>query len=203
MIYQLIVVSREQSGSGHLWWHAGATHLGNRARHVGKGQILILFGLLIVLGGCSGYGGETVGASGTRSGRVQSDREYCAVTLPDGWTWRPASWAAVSPLGTEMAFADYLYGRPQYPEWEEAKSSAIEQVTRRTPDVEITEDDDTLRVDYGPDGGLAVLQRFDRVGCQLTFSRVAGARAQEIEAWEQIIASLERTSRDPHYTPSP
>jgi hypothetical protein len=175
MIYQLIVVSREQSGSGHLWWHAGATHLGNRARHVGKGQILILFGLLIVLGGCSGYGGETVGASGTRSG----------------------------PLGTEMAFADYLYGRPQYPEWEEAKSSAIEQVTRRTPDVEITEDDDTLRVDYGPDGGLAVLQRFDRVGCQLTFSRVAGARAQEIEAWEQIIASLERTSPDPHYTPSP
>jgi hypothetical protein len=163
--------------------------------------LLALLGL-VLLSGCAGYGGETVGAAGNHSGRIQSDKEYCALTLPEGWTWRPAAWAAVSPLGTEMAFADYLYGRPQYAEWEEDKAARIEQVTRRTLNVQITETEDSLRIDYGPQGGLAVLQRFDRVGCHLTFSNSdSSARAQEIAVWEQIIASLERTSPDPNYTP--
>lgn len=170
---------------------------------IGKGpaRLALLLACVLLVNGCSSYGGERVGEAGLTTGWVQSDRQYCAVTLPEGWTWRPASWAAISPLGTEMAFADYLYGRPQYPEWEEAKQSTIEQVKRRTPSVTIIEDDDTVRVDYGPDGGLAVLQRFDRVGCQLTFSRVAGARAEEEPVWEQIVASLERTSPDPYFTP--
>lgn len=163
--------------------------------------LLALLATAALLGGCSAYGGQTIGATDT--GRVQSNREYCAITLPEGWTWRPASWAAVSPLGTEVAFSDYLYGRPMYPEWDEAKRTAIEQVTQRVPGVQITDDPDRLVFDYGPDNGYVVLQRFDRVGCQLTFSRVAGARAQEFEVWQQIVASLERTSPDPSFTPSP
>lgn len=166
-------------------------------------RLLALLAVTLLLGGCSAYGGDTIGAEGGDSGRVQSDREYCAITLPEGWTWRPASWAAVSPLGTEMAFADYLYGRPMYPEWDEAKASTIEQITRRTPDASITSDDNRLVIDYGEDAGYAWLQRFDRVGCQLTFSRVEGAREQEFEVWQEIIASIERTSPDPSFTPEP
>ncbi|HUG15708.1 MAG TPA: hypothetical protein VMM78_11905 [Thermomicrobiales bacterium] len=170
------------------------------------GQMKILLALLataLLLSGCSAYGGQTISASDIDAGRVQSNRQYCAMTLPAGWTWRPASWAAISPLGTAVAFADYLYGRPMNPEWDEAKRSTIEQVTQRTPDVLISDDGDRLVIDYGPDGGYAVLQRFDRVGCQLTFSRVAGARVQEFAVWQQIIDSLERTSPDPSFTPAP
>jgi hypothetical protein len=170
------------------------------------GHVKILLALLTVsllLSGCSAYGGQMISASEPDSGRVQSNRQYCAMTLPEGWTWRPASWAAVSPLGTEVAFADYLYGRPMYPEWEEAKRTSIEQVKRRTPDVQVTDEPSRLVFDFGPDGGYAVLQRFDRVGCHLTFSRIAGARAQEFDTWLEIIASLERTSPDPKFTPSP
>lgn len=170
------------------------------------GQVKTLLALLavaILLSGCSAYGGDTIGAEGVESGWVQSDREYCAITLPDGWTWRPASWAAISPLGTEVAFADYLYGRPMYPEWEEAKAATIEQIVRRVPGADITNEDSRLVIDYGDDAGYVWLQRFDRVGCQLTFSRVAGARAQEFEVWQEIIATLERTSPDPNFTPVP
>jgi hypothetical protein len=39
-----------------------------------------------------------------------------------------------------------------------------------------------------------VLQRFDRVGCLLTFSGAGGGREQELAVWEEIVASLERTS---------
>jgi hypothetical protein len=169
-----------------------------------QGTPLALAALLValLLGGCAGYGGERIGAAGNHSGWIQSDKQYCAVTLPEGWVWRPAAWAAVSPLGTEMAFADYLYGRPQYPEWEEDKAARIEQVKRRVPTVQITETADSLRMDFGPQGGLAVLERFDRVGCHLTFSNSdTSVRAQEIGVWEQIIASLERTSPDPSFTP--
>lgn len=182
----------------------GRSGLGTRVDVMGLSKTLLaVCAVALLLSGCSAYGGETVGAEDGSDGRIQSDREYCAMTLPEGWTWRPASWAAISPLGTELAFADYLYGRPMYPEWEEAKQTTIEQILRRTPDVTIIDEDDRLVIDYGEDGGYAWLQRFDRVGCHLTFSREAGAREQEFEVWQAIIASLERTSPDPNFTPSP
>jgi hypothetical protein len=158
--------------------------------------------LAVVLAGCSGYGGETVGEE-LEGGFVQTDGEHCAITLPDGWTWLVAKSSARSPLGTELAFTEQLFGRPEYPDWDEARQATIDDTTRRVPDAEIEASDDRVRIDYGPDAGLTVLQRFDRVGCQLTFSRVAGARAQEIVEWEAIIASLERSSPTPGFTPEP
>lgn len=125
--------------------------------------------------------------------RVYTDGEHCSMILPADWSWRPASWTAVSPLGTEVGFSESLYGRPQYIAWEEE----VEQFRSRYADrsnVTVTIDDDTLRVDFGPGGGLSVTQRFDRVGCHLTFSQQGGARDEEFSTWEQMIDSLERTS---------
>ena len=160
--------------------------------------LLAVFG--IVVSGCAAYGGETVGEE-LVGGFVQTEALHCAITLPEGWTWLPAKSAARSPLGTELSFTEQLFGRPQYPEWEEARQSTIDDILSRIPDAQIEGGPDRIRIDYGDDGGLVILQRFDRVGCQLTFSRVAGARAQEIDQWETIIASLERTSPTPGFTP--
>ncbi len=156
--------------------------------------------LAVVLAGCSAYGGETVGEE-LAAGRVESDGQHCAITLPDGWTWLPAKWAARSPLGTELSFSEMLFGRPVYPDWDEARQAAIDDIQSRVPDADIDAVDDRVVIDYGDDGGMMVLQRFDRVGCQLTFSRVEGARAQEIDAWQSIIDSLERSSPTPGFTP--
>ena len=152
--------------------------------------------LASVLAGCAGYGGETIEAGG---GRIETDGEHCALTLPEGWTWRPASWVAVSPLETRMAFEEQLYGRPQYSDWEEVKARKIADGERSG--AQVTADDDTVRIDYGPNAGLTVLQRFDRVGCQVTFSNARATRAVEFPVWEQIIESLERTSPTPNFTP--
>lgn len=163
-------------------------------------MVLVVGILAVLVSGCSAYGGETVGEE-LEGGFIQTDAEHCAITLPDGWTWLPAKWSAKSPLGTELSFTEMLFGRPQYPEWEEARQQAIDDIQSRVPDAEIDATDDRVRIDYGDDGGLMILQRFDRVGCQLTFSRVEGARAEEIDDWEAIIASLERTSPTPGFTP--
>jgi hypothetical protein len=61
-------------------------------------------------------------------------------------------------------------------------------------DATVEVDEDTVRVDYGPRGGLSILQRFDRVGCLLTFSGAGENRAGEAAVWDEIIASLVRTS---------
>jgi hypothetical protein len=164
--------------------------------------VLVVGVLAVVLVGCTGYGGETVGEE-LEGGRVETDGEHCAVTLPEGWTWLVAKSAARSPLGTEVSFTEQLFGRPQYPEWDETRQSVIDDVRSRVPDADIEESENRIVVDFGDDGGLTVLQRFDRVGCQLTFARVPGARAKEIGEWHAIIDSLERTSPTPDFTPSP
>jgi len=172
-----------------------------RLHRVGKVRAVLVVGVLAVLvSGCSVYGGETVGEE-LEGGFVQTDGEHCAVTLPDAWTWLPAKWSARSPLGTEMSFTEQLFGRPVYPDWEEVREATLDDIESRVPDAAIDATDDRITVDYGEDGGMMVLQRFDRVGCQLTFSRVEGARAQEFADWQAIIASLERTSPTPGFTP--
>lgn len=162
--------------------------------------VVVVGVLAAILTGCTGYGGETVGEE-LNAGRVETDAQHCAITLPEGWTWLPAKSSARSPLGTEVSFTEQLFGRPEYPDWEEARQSTIDDITSRVPDAKIDATNDRVRIDYGDDGGLVVLQRFDRVGCQLSFSRVEGARAQEIAEWDAIIDSLERSSPTPGFTP--
>lgn len=125
--------------------------------------------------------------------RVQSDGEHCSIVLPEGWSWRPASWTAVSPNGTEMGLSETLHGRPEYPEWEETVQEVLARYEGRE-DVTVTHSDDAIRIDFGENGGLSVIQRFDRVGCRITFSGGGSVRGQEIGDWEEIIDSLVRTS---------
>jgi len=146
--------------------------------------------LALLLSGCPGYGGTTFETPA--GGRVKTEDEHCAATLPEGWTWRPASWTAVSPLGTHMSFGENLLGRPRFPEWDELVDSEMADTAR--PGAQVTKTDSELRIDFGPDGGLSVITRFDDVACQVTFSYVKDARASEGAAWEEIIASVERTS---------
>lgn len=154
-------------------------------------RTLVLFGILVgavLVTSCAGYGSRTV-----EGGVVQTDGEHCAITLPTGWKWRPASWTAVSPLGTQLTFTESLYGRPAYPDWEEARQVAI-QAVQDTATVQVSDDGNTVRVDFGPSGGLSYLHRFDRAGCQLTFAYKPGAREQEEATWQEIITSLQRTT---------
>lgn len=171
-----------------------------RLRGVGALVLVLVFGLLV--SACSAYGGEEIEASESGGGRFVTQGEHCAITIPAGWRWYPATWTAESPGGSQLQFDENLYGRPEYPEWEEAKQAAIDDVTRRIDSVEVTETDDSVRFDYGESGGLSVLQRFDRVGCRLTFIDSGGARAEELDTWESIIDSLERTSPTPGFTPT-
>ena len=125
--------------------------------------------------------------------RVRTDGERCAVPLMEGWEWRPASWSLISPLGTTVGFYETLHGRPQYAEWDEA----IDEIAGRyeeDDDVTMVREEDSLRVDFGANGGLSVIQRFDRVGCHLLFSPPSSeVRAEEIDEWEALIESVERT----------
>lgn len=156
--------------------------------------------LTLLLGGCAGYGGETSRESDGFLA-VESAGEYCEVILPDGWTWYPARWSARSPGGTEMQFEDYLFGRPEYADWEEVLATKLTQTRERSPDAAIEETPNSLLIDYGENGGLAYLQRFDRVGCQVTFTNARETRATEYGTWQQIIASFRRVSPDPTFTP--
>lgn len=125
--------------------------------------------------------------------RVRTDGERCAVPLMDGWIWRPASWSLITPGGATVGFYETLHGRPLYPEWEETIDDTLARYDGRE-DVAITREDEYVRIDFGEQGGLSVIQRFDRVGCHLIFSpSTSEVRAQEIEQWELLIASVERT----------
>jgi len=90
------------------------------------------------------------------------------------------------------SFGENLLGRPRFPEWDELVDSEMADTAR--PGAQVTKTDSELRIDFGPDGGLSVITRFDDVACQVTFSYVKDARASEGVAWEEIIASVERTS---------
>jgi hypothetical protein len=166
----------------------------NIKRDPRRGRLARLCGLSLVLAllltGCPGYGSRTVAG-----GVVQTEGEHCAITLPTGWKWRPASWTAISPLGTELTFTEGLYGRPANPDWEASRDSAIQEAQGKA-DVQVSDDGNTVRIDFGPQGGLSYLHRFDRAGCQLTFSYKKGAREQEEPTWDEIIGTLQRTT--PH-----
>lgn len=153
---------------------------------VAGGTFLIVMTLIASQYGTTGVAVE----NGVRT--VQSQEERCQIVLPDDWSWRPASWTAVSPGGTELGFSESLHGRPQFPEWEETRAGIIERYEDRDG-VTVTADEDTVRVDFGPRGGLSVVQRLDRVACHFTFSNSSGTREQELPVWEEIILSLERT----------
>lgn len=125
--------------------------------------------------------------------RVRTAGERCAVPLLEGWTWRPASWTLITPGGTIVGMHETLHGRPLYPEWEEMLDDTLSRYDNRT-DIDIVREDEYVRIDFGEQAGLSVIQRFDRVGCHLTFSPgSAEARAEEIDLWEQLISSVERT----------
>ena len=166
----------------------------DRLRADSRIQLALVFGATILITGAiiaSRYGESGVEiVDGQR--RVQTDGEHCALILPDGWSWRAASWTAESPNGTILGFSEQLFGRPEYPEWQEVSDSMAARNQNRG-DATVETDGDSVRVDFGPEGGLSVLQRFDRVGCLVTFSGT-GAKAVETDTWEAIIASLERTS---------
>lgn len=170
------------------------TQLMRRRRSNGNALLLLL-----LLSACGGYGGET--SSVENPGVVRSDSEYCELTLPDGWTWFPAQWAAESPNGTRMLFEDARYGRPENPDWEEVTQAKVASVRDRNPDATITEDTTSVTIDYGEEAGYAFLQRFDRVGCQVTFTNARETRAAEFDDWQEIIATFRRISPDPTFTP--
>lgn len=125
--------------------------------------------------------------------RVRTGGERCAVPLMEGWTWRPASWSLITPGGATVGFYETLHGRPLYAEWEETIDDTLSRYEGRD-DVQVTREDEYVRIDFGEDGGLSVIQRFDRVGCHLIFSPASREnRAQEIGEWERLIESVERT----------
>ena len=165
-----------------------------RIRSDSRIQIALIFGVTVIITVAliaSRYGETGVEiVDGQR--RVQTDGEHCALILADGWGWRPASWTAISPNGTILGFSEQILGRPENPDWDEVAGAMVERNQNRA-DTSIEANDQLVRIDFGPDGGLSILQRFDRIGCLLTFSG-NGGRVNEIDDWEAIIASLERTS---------
>lgn len=135
---------------------------------------------------------EEAPALGDGVQRVRTSGERCAVPLMEGWSWRGGSSTLVSPHGTTVGFSETLHGRPMYPEWEETVQEMAGRYEGRD-DVTVTSDEESLRIDFGPDAGLSVTQRFDRVGCHLTFAPPSDdVRAQEGDSWEELVRSVER-----------
>ncbi len=161
---------------------------------------IALLGLAVLLAGCAGYGGRTIGKDDANA-LIKTEGEHCAITLPPGWTWYPAKWTAESPAGTQLSFDEIVLGRPQNPDWSELRQSTIDDVTRRNPGASVEADGDVITIDYGSAGGISVIQRFDRIGCRLAFSNSRGTRQAEEQTWQEIIGSLERTSPTPDFTP--
>lgn len=182
--------------------NAAAMCRGSRPRaRAGLALVLVSLVAALVLSGCGAYGGEKVtSAEGTLE--VLSDGEHCLIYLPAGWTWLPAQWMARSENGSSMAFSQALYGRPMYADWSEARQQMIDTARERSPEADIDEGADRILIDYGSEGGLALLQRFDRVGCQLTFTGRPDARAADFDDWQAIIDSLRRHSPTPGFTPT-
>lgn len=137
---------------------------------------------------------EIAGLDNRESGqRVRTAGERCGIPLLEGWTWRPAAWTLLTPGGTTVGLYETLHGRPQYPEWDEMVDDTLSRYEGRD-DVDITREPEYVRLDFGDNGGLSVIRRFDRVGCHLSFSPPSSeVRAQEIEQWEALVASVERT----------
>jgi hypothetical protein len=100
-----------------------------------------------------------------------------------------------------VIFEDARYGRPNWAEWSEVVDLKIANARERTPNATITETETSLTIDYGDAAGLAYLQRFDTIGCQVTFSNARDTRATEFDQWQQIMDSFERISPDPTFTP--
>lgn len=172
---------------------------GERISKRAYGIAVLMTCAIVLLAGCGGYGGDESGVDSP--GVVRSNTEYCELTLPEGWTWFPAMWAAESPGGTRMLFEDARYGRPGNAEWEEVIEEKVTAVRERTPQATIQQTVYSLTVDYGANAGYTHLQRFDRIGCQVTFSNAQATRATEFDSWQEIIASFRRISPDPEFTP--
>lgn len=136
---------------------------------------------------------ENVTDDGAEQQRVRTEGERCAVPLAEGWTWRPASWTLISPGGTTIGFFETLHGRPLYAEWDEMIDETLSRYEGRD-DIEVTRTDEYVRIDFGEEAGLSVIQKFDRVGCHLTFAPgSSNVSAEEREVWEALIDSVERT----------
>jgi hypothetical protein len=165
---------------------AGVETLGTVSRKCPIVAVAIV--VACVVAGCAGYGGEQVTSPEGKA--IKSDAEHCQITLPEGWKWLPAAWAAESPLGTQMAFQEATYGRPEHPNWDEAIDLEEQEAVARGATV--NQQPDRVVIDFGQNGGMSVIQRFDRIGCQLTFSTKQGVRAKEQPVWNQIVASLTR-----------
>lgn len=167
--------------------------------HRFRGIFLVLIVLIATAGtaaALSAFGGSGIEDTANDDGsgqRVRTMGERCAVPLWDDWTWRPASWTLISPGGTTVGFYETLHGRPLYTEWNEMIDETLSRYEGRD-DFEITRSDEYVRIDFGENGGLNVIQKFDRVGCHLTFAPGSSdTRAQEIDLWEELIESVERT----------
>jgi len=165
-----------------------------RIRNDNRIQIALIFSgiIIITIAVIASKYGETGVEIVDGQRQVQTEGEHCALILPDGWGWRPASSTATSPNGTILGFSEQILGRPENPDWDEIAGAMVARNENRG-DASVEANDYLVRIDYGPDGGLSILQRFDRIGCLLTFSG-AGGRADEVADWEAIVASLERTS---------
>ncbi len=164
--------------------------------------IAVTWGSAAVISAFGDSGIEEAPMLGDGMQRVRTDGERCAVPLLEGWEWRAASTTLVTPGGTIIGFSETLHGRPLYPDWEETIAEMAGRYEGRD-DVTVTNDETTLRIDFGPNAGLSVTQQFDRVGCHLTFAPPASdVRAKEGDLWEQLIQSVERVyPQEGRYSP--
>lgn len=143
---------------------------------------------------------ENAPEMGAGAQRVRTAGERCAAPLMDGWTWEAGSWTLVSPNGTRVGMAESLMGRPMYADWDEMVDEVVGRYDGRS-DVDIVRSAELVRIDFGSDGGLSVIQRFDRVACFLTFAAPSPeVRDQESETWETLIDSIERVYPSGQYT---
>ncbi len=164
----------------------------DRRLHIIIGIVsVIIFGITPIIIGYTQGTSELTNDNVRR--QVMTDDEHCAITIPAQWEWQPASWTAISPKGSQLGFSEIFLGRPENPEWHEVADEVLERAAARN-DAQVTQTDNSIRIDYGPDGGLSFIQRYDWIVCRLTFSGQADSKSIELPVWEQIIDSLARVS---------